>query len=105
MYPMWAIELKARSLFTSSCMSASRFPTVIVSTAKTANAIFQSNNAGGKTPKTTRYMAYMPVLMTTPDSMALMGLGAAGCASGSHEWKGAMAALTPKPVTRNAIAT
>src|ERR1035437_9080394 len=44
---------------------------------------------------------YTPVLIITPESMALTGDGAAGCASGNQIWpNGHMPILMPKP-TRN----
>ena len=36
--------------------------------------------------------------MSTPESMAEIGAGAEGWASGSHAWNGTRAALSPKPV-------
>ena len=38
--------------------------------------------------------------MTIPDSRALMGLGASGCASGSHVCMGTIADFTPKPTIK-----
>ena len=38
--------------------------------------------------------------MTIPDSSALMGLGASGCASGSHVCRGTIADFTPNPTIR-----
>lgn len=47
-----------------------------------------------------RIMPYMPTLTMTPDMSAEMWLGAAGWASGSHEWKGTKPALKPNPAMR-----
>ena len=49
-----------------------------------------------------RRSATSPVSMTTPDSRALMPLGAWECASGSHVCMGTMAIFTPKP-TQNRL--
>mgnify|MGYP006889802312 CR=1 FL=1 len=42
--------------------------------------------------------------MTTPESIAEIGAGAEGCASGSQAWNGTSAALSPKPIRKNAAA-
>ncbi|OQC57340.1 MAG: hypothetical protein BWX54_01191 [Verrucomicrobia bacterium ADurb.Bin018] len=39
----------------------------------------------------------MPVLISTPDITADTGLGAAGCASGSHTCSGKKPTFAPKP--------
>ncbi len=44
-------------------------------------------------------MPYAPALIMTPESRALAGAGATGCARGSHTCTGTMPALTPKPST------
>jgi hypothetical protein len=49
--------------------------------------------------------AKLPTSMIIPDSKALMGLGAAGWASGSHMCKGATAASTPNPTKIRIIAS
>jgi len=40
--------------------------------------------------------------MSTPDSMAEIGAGAEGCASGSQAWNGTTAAFRPKPSRKQA---
>ena len=42
-------------------------------------------------------MPSTPILVMTPESTALAGEGATGCAVGSHACMGNMPALTPKP--------
>ncbi len=51
-----------------------------------------------------RSMAIKPASMTTPESMALIPLGACECASGSQVCNGTSATFTPKPITKNAPA-
>ena len=52
-----------------------------------------------------RSNATRPASMTTPDSIALMPLGACECASGSQVCIGTNAAFTPKPIRNSAPAT
>ena len=47
----------------------------------------------------------MPILIMPPDMSALTLEGAAGWAWGSHEWKGTMPALAPKPKKASTKAT
>ena len=58
---------------------------------------------GTDTPNTlkmSRDNAYTPrALMSTPESIAEIGAGADGWASGSHAWNGTRAAFRPKPAT------
>ena len=51
-----------------------------------------------------RAIAYTPIaLMSTPESIAEIGAGALGCASGSHAWNGTVEALRPKPMMNIAM--
>jgi len=43
--------------------------------------------------------------MSTPESMAEIGAGADGWASGSQAWNGTIAAFSPSPMMKNAAAT
>ncbi|GAH78092.1 unnamed protein product, partial [marine sediment metagenome] len=42
--------------------------------------------------------------MRMPESIAEIGAGADGCASGSQAWNGTRAAFKPNPTTNKAIA-
>ena len=44
-------------------------------------------------------MPYMPVFVSTPERSAEAGAGAAGCALGSHTWRGKAPAFAPKPTS------
>ena len=41
--------------------------------------------------------------MRTPESIADIGAGAEGCASGSHAWNGTSAAFRPKPIMKRTV--
>jgi len=71
----------------------------MVKIASIATPLCHTNCSGEKSRNKHLTRAYAPALMTTPESMALIGLGAAACASGSHVWNGAMEAVTPNPTT------
>ena len=55
-----------------------------------------------KSAASTRSMATSPASITTPESMALIPLGACEWASGSQVCSGTRAALTPKPIRNRA---
>src|SRR5512142_1546577 len=48
-----------------------------------------------------RTKPYTAVFSITADISAETGLGAIGCAFGSHKWKGTRPALVPKPTNDN----
>jgi hypothetical protein len=75
--------------------------------------IFKAPNAINRMPQEmakpvstarARSMAIKPISMTTPESIALIPLGACECASGSQVWRGTRATLTPKPIRNKAPA-
>ena len=88
---------------TTVCRSASKFPYNIFSAPNAMNRIPQESEKPGST-ESARSIAIRPTSMTTPESMALIPLGACECASGSHVCKGTIATLTPKPMMNNAPA-
>ena len=62
-----------------------------------------SRSAGARQPSA-RSIATSPASITTPDSIALMPLGACEWASGSQVCSGTSAAFTPKPIRNSAPA-
>ncbi|MBT9133830.1 MAG: hypothetical protein DDT38_00556 [Firmicutes bacterium] len=87
----------------SSWVMATAEPRKIVMAASKINRSFHfvaSSISRPNTWKTTRISPNAPILSMSPDSSALAGLGATGCASGNHTCNGTIPALMPKP-TRN----
>ena len=69
----------------------------MVKIANITKTLCHANRSGKKSRSRHLMRAYAPALLTIPESNALIGLGAAVYASGSHVWNGAIAATTPNP--------
>ncbi len=81
----------------SCCRRARRLARDIVMTERAAMESLKTG--GSKRTNRTLESPYRAVSISIPESMALMGLGASGWASGSQVWRGTIADFTPKPIT------
>src|SRR5881296_2885869 len=84
--------------FVLVCTSATMFPAVIVSAARTAKTADQSTINGPMPETSTRRIAANAAAFGATDMNAVAGVGAPSYASGVHWWKGTTAALYPRPV-------
>src|SRR5919197_3751130 len=91
--------------FVFVCASATTFPAVIVTAARTAKTIVQSTPSGPRAPTSTRRIAANAAAFGPTDMNAVAGVGAPSYASGVHWWNGTTAALNPRPTVTSASAT
>src|SRR5271154_6258157 len=93
------------------CVSAARFPRVMVASASTAK-MFGMVNIGlwvttytVEAARTTLIAATKPAFLVAAAKRVLTVMGAPSYASGTHMWNGTIDILNPKPTMNNRIAT
>ena len=101
MKPICDMDEQASVRFRSTENSASSAPTNIVITPKISMALPQAASAGSILAAMTS-SPNRPVLVSMPESSALAGAGATGCALGSQMCSGKTPALAAKPTAISA---
>src|SRR5438067_9253870 len=81
------------------CTMATRFPTVIVTNARTPNRTLHSALMPGSAPLKIRRITANPAALEPTEKNAVAGVAAPWYTSGVHNWNGAAAILKPRPAT------
>ena len=104
MNPIWDTEEHARVRFRFTENRAKRAPQNMVTVPRQAIPVPQSWSAPNILQEITM-IPNTPALVRIPDSRALAGAGATGCALGSQMCSGKQPALAPNPNSKSPPAT
>src|SRR5437870_5183192 len=85
--------------FRFDCVSAAKFPTVIVTIERTSKSRRQSALIAGSPSRKIRSSIAKDAALEPTDRNAVMGVGAPSYTSGAHMWNGTAAILKPTPAT------
>src|SRR5256885_9895288 len=100
MNPTCAMDEKARKRFIFCCLSANKFPTIIVAIASTTIILYHVSSAGWNTLNSADMNTKATAPFETTDKKEVAAIGEPSYTSAVHKWKGTIDNLKANAVNR-----